>query len=45
MTQTARTDQTIGLAGRTGSVSTPQVHFELRRGARPVNPLDHLSGA
>lgn len=40
-----RRGQTISLAGRTGSVSSPQVHFELRRGAKPVNPLDYLSGA
>ena len=37
--------QTIGLAGMTGSVTSPQVHFELRRGAKPVNPLDYLAGA
>ncbi len=40
-----RRGQTVALAGRTGSVTTPQVHFELRRGAKPVNPLDHLTGA
>ena len=36
--------QTIALAGATGSVTSPQVHFELRKGAKPVNPLDYLSG-
>jgi murein DD-endopeptidase MepM/ murein hydrolase activator NlpD len=36
--------QIIARAGMTGSVSTPQVHFELRQGSKPVNPLDHLSG-
>jgi murein DD-endopeptidase MepM/ murein hydrolase activator NlpD len=36
--------QIIGRAGMTGSVSAPQVHFELRQGSKPVNPLDHLSG-
>lgn len=36
---------TIGKAGATGSVSSPQVHFELRKGAKPVNPMDYLSGA
>ena len=40
-----RRGQTVGLAGMSGSVSTPQVHFELRRGAKPVNPLDYLAGA
>jgi murein DD-endopeptidase MepM/ murein hydrolase activator NlpD len=36
--------QIIAHAGMTGSVSAPQVHFELRRGSKPVNPLDYLSG-
>jgi murein DD-endopeptidase MepM/ murein hydrolase activator NlpD len=36
--------QTIAQAGMTGSVTSPQVHFELRKGAKPVNPMDHLSG-
>lgn len=36
--------QTIGTAGMTGSVTAPQVHFELRKGAKPVNPLDYMSG-
>jgi murein DD-endopeptidase MepM/ murein hydrolase activator NlpD len=35
--------QTIATAGATGSVNAPQVHFELRRGAKPVNPLDYLA--
>src|SRR5581483_1436067 len=37
--------QIIARAGMTGSVTSPQVHFELRRGAKPVNPLDYLAGA
>jgi murein DD-endopeptidase MepM/ murein hydrolase activator NlpD len=37
--------QIIAHAGMTGSVTAPQVHFELRRGAKPVNPLDYLAGA
>ena len=28
----------IGTAGMTGSVSKPQLHFELRKGATPVDP-------
>jgi murein DD-endopeptidase MepM/ murein hydrolase activator NlpD len=36
--------QTIAQAGATGSVTSPQVHFELRKGAKPVNPMDYLSG-
>jgi murein DD-endopeptidase MepM/ murein hydrolase activator NlpD len=38
-----RRGQTIAHAGMTGSVSAPQVHFELRKGAKPVNPLDYLA--
>jgi murein DD-endopeptidase MepM/ murein hydrolase activator NlpD len=40
-----RRGQIIAHAGMTGSVTAPQVHFELRRGAKPVNPLDYLAGA
>ncbi|MDP2338935.1 MAG: peptidoglycan DD-metalloendopeptidase family protein, partial [Bacteroidota bacterium] len=29
----------IGAAGMTGSVSRPQLHFELRKGATPVDPV------
>jgi murein DD-endopeptidase MepM/ murein hydrolase activator NlpD len=38
-----RRGETIAHAGMTGSVSSPQVHFELRKGAKPVNPLDYLA--
>jgi len=27
----------------TGSVSKPQVHFELRKGSRPVDPTKYMS--
>ncbi len=30
--------QVIAYAGSTGDVSAPQLHFEIRRGVRPVNP-------
>ena len=33
---------TIGSAGTTGSVSSPQLHFELRKGATPVDPVPLL---
>ncbi len=35
--------QVISRAGRSGGVDTPQVHFELRKGATPVDPMKHLS--
>jgi len=41
---TVRRGQIISQAGSTGSVNAPQLHFELRRGSKPVNPLDHLQG-
>ncbi len=40
-----RRGQIIARAGATGSVSRPQLHFELRRGSQPIDPLPYLSGA
>jgi murein DD-endopeptidase MepM/ murein hydrolase activator NlpD len=37
-----RRGQTIGRVGQTGSVSAPQLHFELRRGGRAVDPRGQL---
>ncbi|MEZ5852048.1 MAG: LysM peptidoglycan-binding domain-containing protein [Hyphomicrobiaceae bacterium] len=34
--------QAIAKAGKTGAVDQPQVHFELRRGSKPVDPMPHL---
>ena len=34
----------IGAVGMTGSVSRPQLHFELRQGATPVDPVPMLAG-
>jgi murein DD-endopeptidase MepM/ murein hydrolase activator NlpD len=38
-----RRGQVIALSGMTGGVTTPQLHFELRKDATPVNPLQHLT--
>ncbi len=35
--------QVIAYAGRTGDVSTPQLHFEIRHGTQPVNPDNLLT--
>ncbi|MEM1306684.1 MAG: peptidoglycan DD-metalloendopeptidase family protein [Pseudomonadota bacterium] len=37
-----RRGQVIARVGQTGSVTKPTLHFELRDGAKPVNPLPHL---
>lgn len=34
--------QLIAEAGSTGSVDSPQVHFEIRQGVTPVDPAGHL---
>ena len=39
-----RRGQTIGRVGSSGNVSSPQLHFEVRRGTRAVNPADFLTG-
>jgi murein DD-endopeptidase MepM/ murein hydrolase activator NlpD len=36
--------QTIGAVGKTGSAKTPQLHFEVRQGSKPVDPAPFLSG-
>ena len=36
--------QLIAKAGATGSVATPQLHFELRKAGGAVDPLRHLDG-
>lgn len=35
--------QLVAEAGSTGSVDTAQVHFEIRRGVTPEDPMGHLS--
>jgi murein DD-endopeptidase MepM/ murein hydrolase activator NlpD len=34
--------QEIATVGATGAVSSPQLHFEIRRGAQAVDPLTQL---
>lgn len=34
--------QVIARAGQTGAVTSPQLHFEIRQGSRPIDPLVHL---
>jgi murein DD-endopeptidase MepM/ murein hydrolase activator NlpD len=37
--------QIIAKTGQTGNVANPQLHFEIRRGATPVNPSSLLAKA
>jgi murein DD-endopeptidase MepM/ murein hydrolase activator NlpD len=37
--------QVIARVGTTGGVSRPQLHFEMRKGKKPVDPLSHLRRA
>ena len=42
---TVRRGQIIGKAGQSGNVSQPQLHFELRKGSKPVNPLSYMANS
>jgi murein DD-endopeptidase MepM/ murein hydrolase activator NlpD len=37
--------QVIARSGQTGNVNAPQLHFEVRKGASPLDPTKFLSGA
>ena len=34
--------QVIAKSGQTGNVSAPQLHFEIRKGSSPVDPMPYL---
>jgi len=40
---TVKRGTVIAKAGQTGSVNTPQLHFEVRKGASAVNPMKYLT--
>jgi murein DD-endopeptidase MepM/ murein hydrolase activator NlpD len=42
---TIRRGQIIAKSGQSGEVGSPQLHFEIRKGSSPVDPLQFLSGA
>jgi len=42
---TIKRGQVIAKSGQTGDVASPQLHFEIRKGSSPVDPLQFLSGA
>ncbi|MCP3470124.1 LysM peptidoglycan-binding domain-containing M23 family metallopeptidase [Bradyrhizobium sp. CCGUVB1N3] len=37
--------QVIAKSGQSGEVASPQLHFEIRKGSNPVDPLQFLNGA
>ena len=37
--------QPIARSGQTGNVNAPQLHFEIRKGASPLDPMKFLNGA
>lgn len=41
--EAVKAGQVIAKAGSSGSVTSPQVHFEIRRGTHAVNPNDYLA--
>jgi murein DD-endopeptidase MepM/ murein hydrolase activator NlpD len=40
---TVKRGDVIALAGQTGAVTSPQVHFEVRKGAAALDPLKYIS--
>jgi murein DD-endopeptidase MepM/ murein hydrolase activator NlpD len=42
---TVKRGQVIAKSGQTGSVTSPQLHFEIRKGSTPVDPSQYLNGA
>ena len=43
--ETVKRGQTIAKSGQSGDVASPQLHFELRKGTKPVDPTQYLAGA
>ncbi len=41
---TIKRGQVIAHAGQTGNVTSPQLHFEIRKGSTPVDPAKYLGG-
>ena len=41
---TIKRGQVIAKSGQSGEVGSPQLHFEIRKGSSPVDPLQFLNG-
>jgi murein DD-endopeptidase MepM/ murein hydrolase activator NlpD len=42
---TIKSGQIIGMSGQSGDTATPEIHFEIRKGSTPVDPMPLLHGA
>ncbi len=42
--ETVKRGQMIAKSGQSGNVSSPQLHFELRKGSTPIDPTNFLAG-
>jgi murein DD-endopeptidase MepM/ murein hydrolase activator NlpD len=42
---TIKSGEIIGMSGQSGNTSTPEIHFEIRKGSTPVDPMQFLHGA
>jgi murein DD-endopeptidase MepM/ murein hydrolase activator NlpD len=42
--EAVRRGQVIAKSGETGNATSPQLHFEVRKGATPVDPTQYLAG-
>ena len=40
-----RRGQVIAKSGQSGTVTSPQLHFEIRKGSSPVDPMQFLPAA
>jgi murein DD-endopeptidase MepM/ murein hydrolase activator NlpD len=43
--ESVKRGEVIARSGQTGNVTSPQLHFEIRKGATPVDPAQYLNGA
>ena len=43
--ETIKRGQVIAKSGQSGEAGSPQLHFEIRKGSTPVDPLQFLNGA
>lgn len=41
--ETVKRGQVVAKSGQSGNVNSPQLHFELRKGSTPVDPVPYLS--